>query len=342
MKILIFNKNWIGDVIFAEPLIRTVKKQFPQSHVICVSPPRCKSFLAKNPYVDEVLTFDEKGEERSLLKRLQFIFALRKRKIDRAYLVHRSYSRALMCFLAGIPERIGYDTKGRGRLLTTMCKNGGQSRGHEHDVDYFLRLAGEQALATDERDYRFYFADEDSKYIDAIFKRYNLQDNKVAVINPGANWLPKRWPVEYFARFADLFYERFSLPVVISGNEDNQALADIIIRRTNFKQCVSLCGKTTLTQLGALFARAMFVVTADSGPMHIASGVGAPVIALFGPTDPGRTGPHGVGERIVLRKLDERCAVPCYESSCKTFTCMSNISPEMVMNTVEKLLASRP
>ncbi|MFC1808836.1 lipopolysaccharide heptosyltransferase II [Candidatus Omnitrophota bacterium] len=338
---MIFAKNWIGDVIFAEPLIRVLKKQYPQSYLICVAPPRCKSFLAKNPHIDEILTFDEKGSERSFLARIRFIFKLRKKAINRVYLLHRSFSRAFMCYTAGIRERIGYDTKGRGGLLTQKYTVEDTIRNKEHDVDYFMRLAGDIKATDNEREYRFYFSDDDKAHAESLLRSKKLHNNKFIVINPGGNWLPKRWPIEYFARFANLFYEQFSLPVVISGNESNQKLADNIIEMTNYQQCVSLCGKTTLTQVGALFSRSMFVLTADSGPMHIASGVGAPVVALFGPTDFTRTGPRGVGEKIILYNRDATCSIPCYEMECKKYTCMSNISPEMVMDAVQKLLANQ-
>lgn len=340
MNIMIFTKNWIGDAIFAEPLIRYVKRQSPDATVICVCPPRCMAFLKKNPHIDHIIAFDEKGNERSLLKRLLFVLRIRSLKVDRVYLLHRSFTRAVLCFLAGIPLRIGYYTKKRARFLTTAVHGYDHEQRDVHDVDLFLGLVPGHGLSDTERRYRFYFDDEDTRYVYALLQEHALKEHQCIAINPGANWPPKRWFPDRFARLADMLYEQYHMPIIITGAADNQTLADEIMGRVKTARCFSMCGKTTLTQVGALFALCRCVVTADSGPMHIASGVGADVVALFGPTDFIRTGPCGVGKSIVICHRTEGFVIPCYDDDAGR-ACMRNITPEMVAEAVDCLMQEK-
>jgi len=117
-NILVFNVNWVGDVIFASPIFRALKQKYPQARVTCLAVPRVKEILQCCPGLDEVIEYDEKGRHRGLWAKLSLIRRVRKQKFDAAFLLHRSWTRALLVFLAGIPVRVGYDTKKRGALLT--------------------------------------------------------------------------------------------------------------------------------------------------------------------------------------------------------------------------------
>jgi len=243
-------------------------------------------------------------------------------------------SSACMCFCAGIRERIGYNTKGRGFLLTQAIEENAINRGETHDVDYFLGLLDGEADNLAERRYRFYVSDDDRHVAKKLLDESGIRENKYIVLNPGANWIPKRWSPQKFSECADLCYEQFHLPIVITGSQENEVLAQKIMSQVKTAQCFSMCGKTTLTQVGALFSLSACVVTADSGPMHIASGVGASVVTLFGPTEEKRTGPYGIGKFEIVTKRNPDCSVPCYEKVCSFFHCMENITAEMVVNKV--------
>ena len=336
MLTAVFTKNWIGDVIFAEPLIRFLKEHFVAERLLCISPKRCEPVLAKNPYIDDCIFFDEKTTERSLAAKIKFIMRLRQQKIQRVYILHRSYSRALLCALAGIPERIGYNTKGRGGLLTEAFPFDEHQAHGSHDAEQFAALCGE-ALLPEEKRYRFYYSAADETAVAGLLRDAQVQKKQFIVLNPGANWEPKRWPTDSFAHFADLVHERYQLPCVITGNENDQMLADAIMGSVSHARCVSFCGKTTLTGLGALFSYSTCVVTADSGPMHIAAGVGAPVVALFGPTGFMRTGPFGTGKAVIVHKRVEGFSIPCFDES-RARACMRNITPAMVLDAAAELM----
>src|SRR3990167_2767526 len=102
MNIVVFTKNWLGDVIFETPAIQAIKENFPGSHLIAVTPRRCVEILEVNPNIDEVIPFDEKEDDKNIFIQLSLIRNLRKRKVERAYLFHRSITRARIAYWSGV------------------------------------------------------------------------------------------------------------------------------------------------------------------------------------------------------------------------------------------------
>src|SRR3990167_7032488 len=117
-RILIFNVNWLGDVLFSTAAVRNIRRNFPDSFIACVIPSRCYPVLKGNPHLDEIMIFDEHDRHKSVLPKLSFVRQLKSKKFDTVFLLHRSFSRTLICRLAGITERIGYYTRKRAFLLT--------------------------------------------------------------------------------------------------------------------------------------------------------------------------------------------------------------------------------
>src|SRR3989338_11661837 len=108
-RILVVNVNWVGDVIFSSPVFKALKKAYPDARISCLAVPRVKGILESIPYVDDIIEYDEKGKHRTPLGKLGLILRLRLRHFDGAFLLHRSLTRALFVFFAGISVRVGYD-----------------------------------------------------------------------------------------------------------------------------------------------------------------------------------------------------------------------------------------
>jgi len=152
-------------------------------------------------------------------------------------------------------------------------------------------------------------------------------------VSPVAFWETKLWEDGKFACLADRIQEELGVAVVLTGG-DVEPLEKI--RKLMKTKALNLGGKTSLRELAALYKRAKIVVTTDSGPMHIAAAVGTPVVALFGPTDPARTGPYGPGHRVIRAGLP--CS-PCFRKQCPQPRCMTEIPVEEVFSAVrEKLM----
>lgn len=336
-KILIINVNWIGDVLFTTPFIKSVKEAYPDSHIACLLHPRCLGMLEGNPRLDEIIIYDEEGEHKSIIGKLKLIKILRNKKFDKAFILHRSFTKALLAYLAGIEERIGYPTKNRGWLLT---KNAEEPIDEMHKVEYFLNLARADDIVPADRSYEFFIKDADRDYIKNFLAEHGVRENGLlAVLCPGGNWDPKRWPGENFAKLADMLIEKKGASVVISGALKEMKLAEEIKAMMKGRAIIA-SGKTTLKQLGALLERADIVIANDTGSMHIAVSMKTRVIALFGPTSPKITGPYGKGDYKVISGYSG-CEVPCYDMTCKSNRCMASISAEDVFAAAEKMLESK-
>lgn len=330
MKIVIMMKNWLGDILFQLPAVETIKRDFPQAELICVAPRRCQEILLAQPYINRVLVFDEKKEHRSLIERFRFIPQLKREKADRIYLFHRSKTRAALAWAAGIPERIGYD-RGRKFWLTKPIS---EPKKPVHHLDYFLRLveAAGHSVSHDAV-YRLHISDESRRRVQ---NKIEPLGSLYCAFHLGANWEPKRWPISHFATLSDLIHERWGIPIVVTGSAHDQPLTDAFLKQVQKAKVLALTGRTTLEELAALYQTAQFVISGDSGPMHIASAVGTPVVALFGPTDPALTGPRGPGKKIILSYIPPGYSAPWYGAPLAAKEWLGKILPSQLMETIEK------
>lgn len=334
MKILIFTKNWLGDILFQLPAIEAIAKQYPEAGITCAAPKRCKDILEAHPAIHEVLVFDEKNEHRSLFAKWKFLKSIRQKDFSHTYFLHRSRTRACLAWLAGIRERIGYRGK-RSFFLTKAVKE--PQNPNLHQVGYYLYLMEEAGIpvSVDAR-YRFYFSKQALKFSEQLFERHGLKENEVVCFHLGANWEPKRWPPENFAILADAIDEKWHLPIVVTGAKRDEVLFKKLKSRVKKARVVSLIGNTNLEELGAFYSKISALVTGDSGPMHIASGAGAPVLALFGPTDPNLTGPRGVGPTRILSFVPQGYHVPWYKKEFPESGWLSNLSPQTVLKAINE------
>jgi heptosyltransferase I len=152
-----------------------------------------------------------------------------------------------------------------------------------------------------------------------------------AVLLPGANWATKRWPAQNFAALVGPLKERFGLETVVAGGKDDVELAAGI-------GGINLVGRTSLAQLAALIERADLVIANDTGPMHIAAALGRPLVALFGPTNPVRTGPYKREASVV--RIDIPCS-PCYSRRCWHKSCLAWLAIEPVLELAAEQLGQR-
>ncbi len=332
-RILIFNVNWLGDVLFSTAVIRNVRRNFPESYLACIVPSRCYPVLKGNPHLDEIIIFDEKDRHKGIFKQLDFVRALRAKEFDTVFLLHRSFSRALICRLSGIPERIGHYTKKRGFLLTQKIIP--PQRDSLHRIDYYLDIIEKAGLRIEDRHTEFFVSEEDLAFAQAFLEKNSVKkEDFTVVLNPGGNWLPKRWPKSYWAELADKLIGDFKAKIIITGSPNDLSLANHIRDRMVHKPIIA-CGVFNIKQLGALCKIVDIFVTADTGPLHIANSVGAKkIIALFGPTSPEVTGPYPLKNVIILQK-DVGCKISCYEVNCKDNRCMKAITPADVLKNIK-------
>ena len=154
----------------------------------------------------------------------------------------------------------------------------------------------------------------------------------------GANWPNKRWPAEHFAALSDRLCRAHYIPVLVGGGRLDETLAQDIMAAVEIPP-INLVGRTNLKQLAHIFTRASLVLGGDTGPVHLAAGLGTPTVMLMGPTDANRNGPYGQLENAI--EVDRRCRA-CWKRACpKGFDCLAIITPEEVIAKMRPLLQKR-
>jgi heptosyltransferase-2 len=315
-RILIVEVNWLGDILFSTPAIRALHRVHPGAYIAALVVPRGKAVLMSNPYLDELIVWDETGRHRGWTGMARLARDLRARRFTTAYLLKPSFTRTFLLWLAGIRRRVGMD--GRGRLLLTETVTPAHDP-HEHRADRYYRVVMRRPVPSEERYCDFVLSPADRKFVEAFLKFNQLGNGRdIVTLHVGGNWDKKRWPRENFARLIDALKERYDADVVISGSVDDDLLAQEIAALAARKPFVS-CGQTTLKQLGALFEKSALVISGD-----------------FGPTSPGITGPLGTGGLSILQGKDASCVIPCYRQDCSDNACMKAITVEQVLQEIER------
>ncbi len=335
-RILIFNVNWLGDVLFSTAVISNIRRNYGNSFIACIIPKHCYQVLKGNPHLDELIIFDEKGFHKGFFQKLSFVRFLKDKNFDVVFLLHRSFSRALICRLAGIKERIGYQTKKRAFLLTKNIPR--PKKDSIHRIDYYLNIIEKAGLKVEDRFLEFFFSEEDRTFTNDFLNKNSIAENDVLVVlNPGGNWMLKRWPKEYWALLADRLIADFKAKVVITGGTGDLTLVKEIKEAMKEKPVIA-CGILNIKQMAALCSMLDLFITADTGPLHIANASGAKkIIAIFGPTSPEITGPYPMKNTVILRK-DVGCSIPCYRLDCEDNRCMKEITVEDVVKEIEAII----
>ena len=192
-----------------------------------------------------------------------------------------------------------------------------------------------ETINTDNPEFYIPIEEENRTRVKALLKANGIDINESFVaINPVAFWDTKLWEDDKFARLCDRITEELEYKVVFTGSKGHGSIERI--RSMMTVPSINLEGQTTLRDLAYLYSLSRLLITTDSGPMHIAAAMNIPTVALFGPTDPSRTGPYGKGH-IVVRK--EMSCSPCFLKKCDTKRCMKEISVDEVFEAVRESIS---
>ena len=358
IKVLVVAPNWLGDAVLAMPAIARVRGLFPDSRITVLGLPHICELFKESPYADQRLTYSD-----TLLSTIRNI---KKEKFDLAILFPNSFRTALIVYLARIPLRCGYNRDGRGVMLNMPLKVTKEIRDLDQ-VEYYRNIvnssvchpelvSGSQAkrsrnkFGMTEEDHRevvfsgeqkrrewLHLSQDELQHANKILKNYNIPSGSLIIgINPGAAYgSAKRWYPERFAQVSSALVTRYKATVIIFGSQQELGIATEIEDLSGIP-VINMAGKTNIRELMALIKQCNAFITNDSGPMHIAAALNVPVVAIFGSTDPGKTGPMGDGN-IVIRK-DADCS-PCFKRKCPTnLKCMDLITVEDVIAGVDRIL----
>jgi heptosyltransferase-2 len=321
-RILIRAPNWLGDAVLSLGAVRDVRRNFPTARIEVLARPWVAELYRAVGEIDDVRTSAGFRSD---------VGALRGR-FDLAVLLPNSFGSALLVYLAGIPERWGFATDGRGPLLTRRARVSRALRGRSEVYYYRAMLAG-VGLVTSE-------TPETSLVCPPAWAAQGASklgaDGAWLGLNPGAFFgSAKRWLPERYAYVGDLLARRAGLNVAILGGAAERPLAEAIASQMSAPSRV-LSGETTLPELVGTLSRLRLLITNDSGPMHVAAALGTPTLAIFGPTDSRETAPRGPRQRLLREEV--HCS-PCKLRECPIdHRCMRRVSAQRVFLEAENLL----
>ncbi len=326
-KILVVKPSSLGDVVHALPFLNALRSSLPGAEIHWVIARGLEGMLEGHPYVERLWVIDKEqwkrvsrlGATLSGLKAL--VQGLRAERYDLAVDLQGLLRSALITAFSGASLKAGFsDARELSPLFYDLKTRGG---GDIHAVDRYLKLAALLGMRTGEVLFPFPQVRED-----------NGVRGQYWVVVPGARWPSKRWPVEYFIEVV----KALPMRAVIIGGRDDAGIAGRIVSALPEGTVVNLAGKTDLPRLLSVIKGASFMVSNDSGPMHIGAALSVPVYALFGPTSEVLTGPYGEGHHVFRAPIE--CS-PCFRRTCRTMRCMRDLVPEEVAETIRRDMTVR-
>ncbi len=327
-RILVRATNWIGDAVLTTPALAALRARFPQARIALLAKPAVAELLQCHPAVDDIVLYRDPGPHAGLGGKLSLAIQLNRGHYDLAILLQNAFEAAAITALAGIPNRYGYATDGRSFLLTHRIPLTPKVR-RRHQVEYYLELLrplgilGGPAMPTLRTT-----PGEDAAAAE-LLRGFGVKPDQVVIgLNPGSVYgSAKRWPPDRFAQAADRLAAEHEACVLIFGGKGEEELGAAIAGMMTAPTIV-FSGRTTVRQLMALIKRCRLFITNDTGPMHIAAAFNVPLVAIFGPTNPGTTSPYGPGHELVRHPVE--CS-PCLLRECPIdHRCMQGIDVEMV------------
>lgn len=356
-RILVIRLDLIGDLVMSLTLIRVLKRTYPNAEIDLLAVPASAAVVAADPDLANIITYDPNiwRRPKALFKwnNWRAAFALRQHlkacHYDLAISVFGEWA-AIMAVISGATRRLSFAQEGYPGFMTdSVSGRHWKPQDHLHEVDYCLALARAAGATTTEEDRvpTLTVVPQALQEIEQLLQQSGIAADKplIACHVSSNNGQSKRWPIPYWAALLDKLMLEGVATVVLTGAPNDLSLIERIIQRMKQQQQpLNLAGKTNLTQLAALLARADLMLTGDSGPMHIATAVGTPVIAIHGPTDPALSGP--VSPKALVLRNDIWCS-PCYDAKgpadCRFYTtqCMKNITPHVVFDIVHQQLQAQ-
>ncbi|MGB9442949.1 MAG: lipopolysaccharide heptosyltransferase II [Desulfobacterales bacterium] len=335
--ILVACPNWVGDVVMATPTFECLRNNYPAARIIGLIRKYAGGVVEDGPWFNDLIKVDDK----TIRGVFQASVRIRRLNPDMAFVLPNSFRSALIARLGGAKKVYGYRRNGRSGLMS-----GGPLPRRENKcfiprpmVDYYLEICRWLNLTTPlQTRPRLFMSDAVKEKGRRLLKRYCISpDDTVIGMNPGAQFgSSKCWPPAHFARLAELLSQHWNCKILLFIGPGEKDIGNKIVQLSRAKIINTGPDKVDLALLKPLIQRCRLLVTNDTGPRHYAVAFDIPVVVIMGPTDPRYT-QLNLEKTIVLRR--ETGCSPCHLKECnQNHRCMTEISPEAVLQAGEQLL----
>jgi heptosyltransferase-1 len=332
-RFLLVRLSSMGDIIHTLPAASALRDTFSEARIDWVVDPKWMRLLEGNPDLSEVIPFDRKsaGGIVAAVRRLRAVH------YTCAIDFQSLYKSALLAFASGAPRRIGFESSYAREGLASLFYTARLNPRGAHKVEHNLTLAESVGARKSKPRFALAIRPEDEERVARELAAHGL--GEFFVLNPGGGWRSKCWPGERYGELHRMLKSRYGCRGVVTFGPGEEDLA---------RQVVDAAGNPPpapialgLGPLMALMRRARFVVSADTGPLHLAAALGAPVVGLFGPTDPSRNGPYSMEPAGAVVVRNPRSCETTYRRGDSFSPGMLSITVEQVFESVQRLLESR-
>ena len=332
-KILLIRTDRIGDVVLSLPMLPLLKKKFPDASITVMVRSYTKELVEKHSNVSEVMLWDETN---SLF---DYVKVLKQKHFDLAILPYPRFNLALITFLSGIGIRVGTGYRWYSFLFNKKIYEH-RKDAKRHEVEYNLNLLTAIGIELDGTpQFEFTVTDTAKEKVDDILASDGIDSSKqFIVLHAGSGGSARDWKIEKFAELGDILQTKEGFRVVLTGGKNEEKLISSLEAAMNSKP-LNYCGKFSLQELGALFQRASVFVSNSTGPLHIASMVGTPVVAFYPPIiqcSPMRWGPYTMNKKVFSGD-NNQCTL-CNGGACQSNICMDQITVEQVVSGIKELM----
>lgn len=350
-NILVIKLCCIGDLVFLLPSLRAIKSTYPEAKLTYLSSSWIKELVEQIVYVDNIIVYDAPFLKNSFYKKIistiNLCLELRSKKFDTTFIFHRNAFFSLFCWLAGIKQRYGFNNK-----LSIFLTDGAKFDSNKYEAERYLDVISMFGIKSENKNGEFEPSELNIKLVNKKLLEYSVKENDILIgiipgggENPGTSMSIKRWEPENYSDLCEKILANSDNKIVLLGSNTDKNLCEDIKRYVKLYQdrILNLAGEFSLGELPALLKRCNSVIGVDTGPVHIASAVGAKTLFLFGPSDPRLVAPKNSKSGYIWKQV--YCS-PCYTPDsvtqkknfvgntfvCRTGTheCMKNISVEEV------------
>lgn len=335
--IIVRMPNWLGDLVMATPILTDLRHRWPEAKITVHCQGILGTVIQEDPHIDEVLNFKKPGSWFDRQTHDSILSPLKQRGFDLGILLTNSFSSALWYWRGQVKNRIGYADHCRSCLLDYAIPFP-EKRKNQHLVNTYKMLLEPLGIPVSKTPPRLYLTSEEKQVARARLANQGVQTKDLVIgINPGAAYgSAKCWLPERFKQLTRDLLQYPHLKIIYFGDKTGAPLVQDICAGLASDRVINLAGKTSLRELLALIDACAIFLTNDSGPMHAASALGIPLIALFGSTSDTATGPYNGG--LVIHK-HVPCS-PCYRRECPIdFRCMTRIGVKEVYDEIQKLIS---
>lgn len=344
MHILLVRLSSIGDLVHTLPALSALRRRFPDATIDWLVETRHRDVLLSNPDVNELVEVDTFRWRKRLFSPATWreiaaaVTEIRKRDYDVVLDLQGTIKSSVAARLAKSARHVGFATSALKEKAASLfySERVGVNGSPPHIIDRHLRLLSALDIDADpivERDFPIVVPNEMDEAAAAKLEALGFSD--YVVLNPGASWVTKRWDPEKFGALAAAIAEEWKLPSLVVWGPGEEDLARRIVSASS--AAAKLAPATGVRDVIPYIRRARLFVSGDTGPMHLASACGVPVLGIFGPTDPARNGPFGAGDEVVWKNVP--CG-PCYKHRCPGYgtVCMTSIEVDDVLEAVRRRL----